>query len=176
MTNDEGEVAQLRQELRLALTALQRLALLLEQRRLLSVLELEAVRELLPPVPLAPITDEASAAEPRSPATASPSARRPAAARAQGKPTARKAGVTRSDRQAIGRLGAHSKWAQTEDRSAATQPARDALMRKFEDEVDPDRKLPADERAKRAESARRAYYQRLSLKAAAARRAKKKGS
>lgn len=76
-------------------------------------------------------------------------------------------------RQQIGRLGAHTKWAQTEDRTAATQPARDGLMRKFEDQVDPDRVLPTAERAKRAESARKAHYQRLALKSVQSRRAKK---
>lgn len=72
-----------------------------------------------------------------------------------------------------GKIGAHSRWAKESDRSAATQPARDALRRKFEDEVDPDRTLPAAERAKRAESARRAHYQRLALKSAQARAARK---
>lgn len=76
-------------------------------------------------------------------------------------------------RSQIGKLGAHTKWAQTENRTAATQPARDALMRKFEDQVDPDRALPADERAKRAASARKAHFQRLALKSAQVRRAKR---
>lgn len=75
----------------------------------------------------------------------------------------------------IGRLGAHTKWAQTADRTAATAAARAAAMKKFEDQVDPDRTLPAAERARRAESARKAHFQRLALKSAQARRAKKKG-
>lgn len=78
-----------------------------------------------------------------------------------------------ADRKAIARLAAHSKWALCEDRSAATQAARDGLLRKFEDEVDPERKLPDADRAQRAESARRAYYQRIALKSAQSRRAKK---
>lgn len=77
------------------------------------------------------------------------------------------------ERVSIGRLGAHVKWAQTENRTAATQAARDGLMRKFEDQVDPDRTLPAAERAKRAESARKAHYQRMALASVKARRAKK---
>jgi hypothetical protein len=80
-----------------------------------------------------------------------------------------------ADRSSIARLAAHSRWAKEEDRSAATQAARDGLQRRFEDQVDPDRSLPADERAKRAESARRAHFQRLALKSAQARRAKKQG-
>lgn len=77
-----------------------------------------------------------------------------------------------SDRSQIARIAANERWAKTEDRSAATQAARDAMTRKFEDQVDPERRLPADERAKRAESARRAHYQRLALKSAQARRAR----
>lgn len=84
--------------------------------------------------------------------------------------------TTAAERSSIGRLGAHTKWALTEDRSAATQPARDALLRKFEDQVDPGRRLPPEERAKRAESARRAHYQRLALKSAQVRRAKSKSA
>lgn len=76
--------------------------------------------------------------------------------------------------QRIGRIGANTRWAQTENRTAATQPARDGLMRKFEDQVDPERKLPAEERERRATSARKAHFQRLALKSAQA-RAKKKG-
>lgn len=81
-----------------------------------------------------------------------------------------------SDRSQIGRLGAHTRWAMTEDRTAATQPARDALMRKFEDQVDPGRVLAPQERARRAESAKRAHFQRMALKSAQARRAKREGS
>lgn len=45
-------------------------------------------------------------------------------------------------------------------------------MEKFEYQVDPQRKLLPAERAKRAENARKAYYQRLALKSAQARRRK----
>jgi len=77
-----------------------------------------------------------------------------------------------SDRAQIAKIASHASWAQTPDRSARTAPAREALMRKFEDQVDPDRKLPPQERAVRAESARRAHFQRMALKSAQARRAK----
>jgi hypothetical protein len=43
-------------------------------------------------------------------------------------------------------------------------------MEKFERQVDPDNTLLPAERAKRAENARKAYYQRLALKSAKARR------
>ncbi len=83
--------------------------------------------------------------------------------------------ATVSERSQIAKIAAHAKWAKTEDRSAATQAARDGMLRKFEDEVDPDRKLLPEERAKRAESARRAFYQRIALKSAQSRRPKKGG-
>jgi hypothetical protein len=80
-----------------------------------------------------------------------------------------------SDRSQIAKIAAHTSWALTEDRSARTQPARDALLAKFEREVDPDGVLSSVERAIRAESARRAFYQRIALKSAQARRPKKGG-
>lgn len=43
-------------------------------------------------------------------------------------------------------------------------------MAKFEREVDPDGTLPPDELARRAEHARKAYFQRLALKSAQSRR------
>jgi hypothetical protein len=82
---------------------------------------------------------------------------------------------TDADRSQIAKIAANTRWAHEEDRSAATQPARDGMYRKFEDEVDPERKLPPEERAKRVENARRAYYQQLARKSAQARRAKKGG-
>lgn len=72
-----------------------------------------------------------------------------------------------------GRLGAYTSWANTEDRAARTLPGRLAMLDKFEKEVDPTGKLAIQERAKRAEYARKAYYQRLSMKSAAARRRRK---
>ncbi len=81
--------------------------------------------------------------------------------------------TTAADRRQIAKVAANTRWAHEEDRSAATQPARDGLYRRFEDEVDPERRLPPEERGKRVESARRAYYQRLALKSAQARRAAK---
>lgn len=81
--------------------------------------------------------------------------------------------TTAADRRRIAKVAANTRWAHEEDRSAATQPARDGLYRRFEDEVDPERRLSPEERGKRVESARRAYYQRLALKSAQARRAAK---
>lgn len=68
------------------------------------------------------------------------------------------------------RLAAHSKWAATPDRSAATASARDAFSTRFENQVDPDRLLDPVERAQRVESARKAYFTKLALKSAQSRR------
>jgi hypothetical protein len=46
-------------------------------------------------------------------------------------------------------------------------------VRRFLDEVDPERQLPEPERLRRAECARRAFFQRLALKSAQARAAKR---
>lgn len=67
----------------------------------------------------------------------------------------------------LGRLGAHTKWAACTDRSAATAAARAALEGSFLDQADGD--------PLRAESLRKAYYTRLALKSAQARRARKGG-
>lgn len=83
--------------------------------------------------------------------------------------------TTSVDRSQIAKIAAHTRWANTADRSAATQAARDGMARKFEDQVDPERRLAPEERARRAGSARRAHYQRLALKSAQSRRAKKGG-
>lgn len=76
--------------------------------------------------------------------------------------------LTPQQRSMQARLAAQARWAKT-DPVAATAPARDAFMRRFEDDVDPNRELPAAERQRRAESARRAYFTRLALKSSIAR-------
>lgn len=70
------------------------------------------------------------------------------------------------------RIAAHESWARTPDRTARTAPARAALMARFERDVDPDGILPPVDRARRAESARRAHFTRLALASAKARRAR----
>lgn len=69
-----------------------------------------------------------------------------------------------------GRIGAHLSWANTADPAACTKPARDAMLARFEREVDPDGVLDVRERARRAESAKRCYFSALALKSAQARR------
>ena len=77
--------------------------------------------------------------------------------------------LTDAERKLHAQLAAHTKWAKCDDPSAATAPARSAFLRRFEDEVDPDRTLDPAERARRAEHARKAYFKRLALKSARAR-------
>lgn len=78
-----------------------------------------------------------------------------------------------SDRSLAASIAAHEKWAHEDNRTQATAPARKAFMERFENEVDPDRKLPPAERAKRAENARSAYFSRLALKSRKARQVKR---
>ncbi|UAK58599.1 hypothetical protein K8P01_22590 [Mycolicibacterium smegmatis] len=73
------------------------------------------------------------------------------------------------------KIAANMSWANTEDRTARTHAARMAMMAKFEKEVDPEGRLSPAERARRAESAKKAYYQRLALKSLKARRNRAKG-
>lgn len=68
----------------------------------------------------------------------------------------------------IGRLGGHAAAAR-HDRRDQTSSARAAFLRRFLEEVDPERVLPEDERERRAESARKAHMARLSLLSAQAR-------
>lgn len=73
--------------------------------------------------------------------------------------------TTESELSLLGRLGAHASWANTKDRTARTAPARAALDAKFLAEAEGD---PI-----RAASFRKAYYARLALKSAQARRARR---
>lgn len=75
-----------------------------------------------------------------------------------------------SERSLHASIAAHESWANTSDRASRTAPARAALLAKFEREVDPDGILDPAERARRAEHKRKAYFQRLALKSARARR------
>lgn len=67
-----------------------------------------------------------------------------------------------TERSLAASVAAHESWARTTDRAARTAAARRGLLQKFLDEADGD---PV-----RAESLRKAHYQRLSLRAAQARR------
>ena len=68
-----------------------------------------------------------------------------------------------------GRIGAYTLHA-THDPRQTTQKAREAFLARFEREVDPDGVLPVEERRRRAAMARKAYFARLALASARARR------
>lgn len=70
--------------------------------------------------------------------------------------------MSESERSQLGKLAAHSSWANTHDRAARTAPARAALDQKFLDAADGD---PV-----RAAHLRKAHFARLALKSAQARR------
>jgi hypothetical protein len=70
-------------------------------------------------------------------------------------------------------IASNTGWANTADPSKRTEPGRKAFLRRFEDEVDPDRVLPAAERRRRAEYAKRAHMARLAFLSAKARRRRK---
>jgi hypothetical protein len=63
-------------------------------------------------------------------------------------------------------------WAKIDDPSAHTALARSAFLARFEREVDPDGTLTPEDRARRAEHARKAHFQRLALASSRARAAK----
>ncbi len=75
-----------------------------------------------------------------------------------------------ADRSLITRLAAYESWARIADPSARTAPSRRALMNRFERQVDPDGVLSPEERARRAGHAGKAYFTRLALRSARARR------
>ena len=75
--------------------------------------------------------------------------------------------LTHEQAVAAGRLGAHRLHASGKTNTA---PARRAFDKRFEDEVDPDRVLAPDVRAKRAEHARKAHFIEMAAKSAKARR------
>ncbi|NEW58584.1 hypothetical protein GV794_23490 [Nocardia cyriacigeorgica] len=78
--------------------------------------------------------------------------------------------LTPSERRLLGQLGAHESWAHTDDRPARTANARKNFDARFERQADPEGVLPPEERARRVKHLRQAYFARLSLKSAVARR------
>jgi L-alanine-DL-glutamate epimerase-like enolase superfamily enzyme len=74
-----------------------------------------------------------------------------------------------AERTLRARLGAYELHARR-DPSETTRAAREKFAERFYLAVDPHGELEADERERRAAALRRAYYTRLALKSAAARR------
>jgi hypothetical protein len=78
--------------------------------------------------------------------------------------------ATPAERALQARLAAHASWANTDDPTQRTAPARAAFLDRFEREVDPEGVLSEGERARRAEHARKRYMTGLALRSAQARR------
>jgi hypothetical protein len=83
-------------------------------------------------------------------------------------------GLSPAERTLRARLAAHTMHARHDARET-TANGRAAFLARFEAEVDPDSALPMEERRRRAEHARRAYFTRLALASAKARRARRQG-
>ena len=77
--------------------------------------------------------------------------------------------LTPAERSIRARLAAHVSHSRG-DPKERTRAARDKFEQRFLDEVDPNRTLPEVERLRRAGHARKAYFTRLALKSAQARR------
>jgi hypothetical protein len=77
------------------------------------------------------------------------------------------------DRAVIAQIAAAERWGRTNDRSAATAPARAGLRAKFAREADPDGALPPDELEKRVDHLYRAHMLRMSRAAAKAKAARR---
>lgn len=76
---------------------------------------------------------------------------------------------THKQRVLIARIAANERWGRTDDRAAATAPARRGMRAKFAREIDPDGTLGAAELERRVDQLYRAHMQRMSLAAQAAR-------
>ena len=78
--------------------------------------------------------------------------------------------MTPSQRSLRASMASDASWANTQDRTARTLPARMAALRRFEKLVDPDGVLPEHQRLLMAESARKSFYKRMAYKSAQARK------
>jgi hypothetical protein len=79
-----------------------------------------------------------------------------------------------AERTLRARKAAHARWSKHSSDEHAKK-MRAGLEQKFLDEVDPDRTLPEDERYRRAEHARKAFYTDLAYRSARARSLKAGG-
>ena len=67
------------------------------------------------------------------------------------------------------RMAAHALHAKVDDAAAHTAPARKVFLSRFEREVDPNGLLSPEERARRADHAKKAYFLRLAAASSRAR-------
>jgi hypothetical protein len=79
---------------------------------------------------------------------------------------------TRTQAQAA----AHESWAKTPDRTARTAAAREAILQKLEQQVDPDGVMSPGDRRKAAENARKAQLLWAAQKSADVRAARKRAA
>ena len=79
------------------------------------------------------------------------------------------------DRVLRARIAAHVLHSRVADEAEHTAPARAAFLSRFEREVDPDGVLDPEERARRAEHAKKAYFLKLALASRKARARKRRG-
>jgi hypothetical protein len=87
----------------------------------------------------------------------------------------RRPGLSPAERTLRARLAAHTMHSKHDARET-TAAARAAFLARFEAEVDPDGALAPEERQRRAEQARSAYFTRLAFqRSKAARRARTEG-
>jgi hypothetical protein len=75
----------------------------------------------------------------------------------------------KANRALQARMATHALHARVEDPAAHTAPARKVFLSRFEREVDPEGLLEPQERARRAEHAKKAYFTRLALASSKAR-------
>ena len=73
--------------------------------------------------------------------------------------------MSRSFASQRGRIAAYRLHA-TRDPRETTSAARSKFLERFVDEVDPERRLPLEERLRRADCAKRAYFCELALRSA----------
>ena len=73
------------------------------------------------------------------------------------------------------RIAAHAMHGRHDSRQT-TAKARAAFLASFERQADPEGRLPAAERERRAQQLRRAYFARLALASAKARRARRRAA
>ncbi len=83
------------------------------------------------------------------------------------------AAPTPTERTLHARVAAHESWAQTDDPTARTAPARSAFEARFYKGLEG---LPEAERERRAEHRRKAHFAKLALKSAQARRRRREAS
>ena len=81
-----------------------------------------------------------------------------------------------AQRALVARLAAYSRWSRCDDPLAATETSRKSFLDRFDRQVDPENKLPVDERRRRADAALKAHMTRIALRSAQARKRRGKGT